>query len=210
MNNTTENNPFESIANEYDQWFDDNKNAYLSELEAVKFFIPKGGKGIEIGVGTGRFAQDLGIKFGVEPSERMAQFAIKRGIEVHIGDAENLPYDAESFDFAIMVAVDPFVNDIDKTYSEIFRILKHNGKLIVGTLHKDGEVAKKYLSKTDSEVYKNANFHTIPETLTQLKRNGFTTLNTCQTLFTLKPTQVELPISGHDKGSFIAIESIKY
>lgn len=81
MNNTI-NNPFDKITKEYDQWFDDNMNTFLSELEVVRFFLPKEGKGVEIGVGTGRFAMELGIGSGIEPSETMAMFAKQRGIEV--------------------------------------------------------------------------------------------------------------------------------
>jgi ubiquinone/menaquinone biosynthesis C-methylase UbiE len=202
-------NPFDSIAKEYDQWFDDNLNIFHSELEAVRNFLPKQGRGIEIGVGTGRFAKELGIEYGIEPSEAMAMFARDRGIKVTIANAENLPYDDESFDYAIMVAVDPFVEDIEKVYREIFRILEKGGKLIVGTLHKDGEIAQKYSVMTDNGVYKNALFHSVSETLQQLKSNGFTKFNTCQTLANQQPEKVEMPIAGHDKGSFVAIEAVK-
>ena len=207
--NTIENNPFDPIAQEYDQWFDENKNTFYSELEAIKYFLPTQGKGVEIGVGTGRFASELGIEQGVEPSASMAMFAKQRGIEVIISKAEKLPYENESFDFAIMVAVDPFVEDIEKVYSEISRILKTGGRLIAGSLHKDGDVARKYMGMTDSEVYKSANFHTVAETIQQLTLAGFSDFKTCQTLFSICPTEVETPESGHDKGSFVAIVAIK-
>ena len=207
--NTTEKNPFDPIAEEYDQWFDDNKNTFHSELEAIKYFLPTQGKGIEIGVGTGRFASELGIGHGIEPSESMAMLAKQRGIEVIISKAEKLPYENQSFDFAIMVAVDPFVEDIEKVYSEIARILKTGGQLIVGSLHKDGDVARKYMGMTDSEVYKSANFHTVAETIQQLSFAVFSDFKTCQTLFSISPTEVEIPESGHNKGSFVAIEAIK-
>jgi len=67
--------PFEKHAKEYDAWFDENKLVYLSELEAVKSMLPEGGTGIEIGVGTGRFASQLGIKQPINhqsPSKRLA------------------------------------------------------------------------------------------------------------------------------------------
>lgn len=54
--------PFEE---HYDRWFEEYRYAYLSELEAVKYLIPEG-KGIEVGVDSGRFAEPLGIKLGVE------------------------------------------------------------------------------------------------------------------------------------------------
>lgn len=207
--NTQNTNPFDLIAKEYDQWFDDNKNMYHSELEAVKYFVPKQGKGLEIGVGSGRFAMELGIKYGIEPSEPMAVLAKQRGIEVEISKAEKLPYDDKSFDYAIMVTVDPFVDDIAKVYHEIFRVVKTGGKLVVGTLHKEGEMAQKYMEMTENEVYKNANFHSISETIKQLELIGFSGFSTCQTLFEMQPSEIETPILGHDKGSFVAIEALK-
>lgn len=207
--NTIKDNPFDPIVKEYDQWFDDNKNTFFSELAAIKYFLPKQGKGIEIGVGTGRFASELGISCGIEPSESMAMLAIQRGIEVVISKAEKLPYENESFDFAIMVAVDPFVQDIEKVYREIFRILNPKGKLIVGTLHKEGAVAQKYMGMNESKVYKSANFHTVAETIQQLTLADFSDFETCQTLFSISPTEIEIPKLGHDKGSFVAIETIK-
>jgi ubiquinone/menaquinone biosynthesis C-methylase UbiE len=207
--NLTATNPFNAIAKEYDQWFDANKNTFLSELAAVKYFLPKQGKGLEIGIGTGRFAMELGIKYGIEPSVPMGNIAKQRGIDVVIGNAENMPFDNESFDYAIMVAVDPFVENIEQVYREIYRVLKTGGKLIIGTLHKEGEVAQKYMDMTDSEVYKSAQFHTVSETIEQLKSGGFSTFNTCQSLFSIQPVKIETPIQGHNKGSFVAIETYK-
>jgi hypothetical protein len=60
-------NIFEESAQEYDEWYAQNEFAYLSELAAIKAFMPTEGHGLEIGVGTGRFAAALGIKVGVEP-----------------------------------------------------------------------------------------------------------------------------------------------
>ena len=45
---------FEENAQKYDQWFDKNIHLYKLELLALKKFIPAAGKGVEIGVGTGR------------------------------------------------------------------------------------------------------------------------------------------------------------
>ena len=59
---------FEQSAQEYDAWFDRHQAVYQSELLAVKAFLPTAGRGLEIGVGTGRFAGPLGIGTGVEPA----------------------------------------------------------------------------------------------------------------------------------------------
>ncbi len=74
--------PFEKYAEQYDDWFSENQWVYEAEIRAVKSMIPASGRGVEIGVGTGRFAEPLGIKIGVDPSKRMGEIARKRGIRV--------------------------------------------------------------------------------------------------------------------------------
>jgi len=61
---------FEVYSQEYDNWFVRNKDIYHAEINAIKQVIPKNKKGVEIGIGTGRFALPLGIKIGVEPSKK--------------------------------------------------------------------------------------------------------------------------------------------
>ena len=85
-------NIFEEAAVEYDEWFETHKWVYQSEVEAVRKFMPETGKGIEIGVGTGRFFIPFGIKVGVEPARAMAENARKRGITVYQAKDENLPF----------------------------------------------------------------------------------------------------------------------
>ncbi len=48
--------PFDNYYELYEKWFEDNRFTYLSELKAVRHFIPTDKKGIEIGSGSGRFA----------------------------------------------------------------------------------------------------------------------------------------------------------
>lgn len=104
-------NVFEESAQEYDEWFVRHEFAYQSELAAIKTFLPKEGQGLEIGVGTGRFAAPLGIKVGVEPAKAIADLARKRGIKVYEAYGEELPFKNESFDFILMVTVLCFLKD---------------------------------------------------------------------------------------------------
>ena len=48
--------PFEKYAEQYERWFEKNRWVYEAELRAVKAMMPTVGIGLEIGVGTGRFA----------------------------------------------------------------------------------------------------------------------------------------------------------
>lgn len=60
--------PFERYADRYDDWFEAHPDAYQSEVEALRRLLPQPGFGLEIGVGTGRFASPLGIQVGIDPA----------------------------------------------------------------------------------------------------------------------------------------------
>jgi hypothetical protein len=80
--------PFEKHSDAYDEWFEKNRDLYEAELEVIRQLIPSPGfEGVEIGVGSGKFAAPVGIKNGVEPSEKMAIKARKQGINVCRGIA---------------------------------------------------------------------------------------------------------------------------
>jgi ubiquinone/menaquinone biosynthesis C-methylase UbiE len=95
--------PFEEHTEQYEQWFEEHQNAYQSELTALRRLLPKPGFGVEIGVGSARFAAPLGIRVGIDPAERMLEHARKRGIDVVRGVAEALPFEDETFDTALIV-----------------------------------------------------------------------------------------------------------
>ena len=173
---------FNKYAEEYDKWYDKNKTIYKLELEAIKKFIPKSDKekpeknkkGLEIGVGTGRFAEPLGIEYGLEPSKSMAEIAKKRGIKVYEGIAENIPFKDEFFDYVLMTTTLCFLKDPIKGLKEIKRILKPNGALIIGMIDKDSPLGKFYESKKEkSKFYKDATFYSLNEVLNWLKELGY-------------------------------------
>jgi hypothetical protein len=68
-------NSFENYAQKYDEWFDKNRFIYESELQAVKELLPSSKNGVEVGVGSGRFAAPFAIKLGVDPSKELGKIA---------------------------------------------------------------------------------------------------------------------------------------
>jgi len=200
---------FDTNAAAYDIWFDENQTIYLAELEAVKDFIPSTGTGVEIGVGSARFAAPLGIRIGIEPSPKMAELAKERGVYVIEGVAEALPIADGTFDFALMVTVVCFFDNIASAFQEANRILKPQGVLIVGFIDRDSELGRQYSRrKKQSRFYKEATFYPVSELETQLTLAGFTNFIYRQTLF---PGQSEVQIlkKGHGKGSFTVLRAIK-
>ena len=203
-------NAFEEASVEYDEWFEAHKWVYQSEVEAVRKFIPKTGEGIEIGVGTGRFSVPFGIKVGVESARAMAEIARKRGIHVYEAKAENLPFHANSFDFALMVTILCFLQNPLQALQEIKRILKPHGKIIIGMLDEDSPLGKTCGEKRkESKFYEDARFYPVNQVLDWLKKLKFDNLQTVQTIFK-NPDEIqrlETIEEGFGKGLFVVISA---
>ncbi len=124
---------------------------------------PKG-FGLEIGVGSGRFAQPLGAKIGIDPSKNMLKLAKERGIQVIQGAGENLPFKDNTFDFVLIVATLCFVESPIDALNETSRVLKRGSRLIVGEISKDSRLGRFYEAKREkSEFYKIATFYSCNE-----------------------------------------------
>ena len=200
--------PFEIYTLEYDDWFEKNHFVYVSELQAIRDQLPKSGKSIEIGVGTGRFAAPLGIKLGLEPSIQMRKIAEKRGVQVVEGIAEELPFADAQFDFVLMVTTICFLDDIDAAFRETHRALKNDGHFIIGFIDKNSELGILYeKSKNENKFYRNATFYSVDDVIFCLKRNGFGQFDFVQTIFhpLNEIREIETVINGYGQGSFVVI-----
>jgi SAM-dependent methyltransferase len=204
--------PFEEHAEQYDEWFVKNSLVYEAELRAVRAMIAAGRRSLEIGVGTGRFAEPLGIKNGVEPSARMGEIAQRRGVRVLHGVAEQLPFDDSQFDFVLMVTAVCFVDDIGKTLQEAHRVLLEGGSVIIGFVDRESRVGQSYAALRNENVfYRDARFFSVGELSEFMGRAGFEDLTFNQTIFkTLSGTTQDEPVrSGHGEGSFVVIRGRK-
>lgn len=204
--------PFEENTGDYENWFLENPFAYQSEIEAVKHLLPQKGEGVEIGVGSGRFAGPLGVRFGVEPSENMRKLARKAGIDAIEGIAEDLPYEDSKFDFAMMVTTICFLDDAEKSFFEVHRILKEGGSFIVGFIDRESMIGRIYQRyKNENVFYKIATFYSVNEVLKILEKSGFHDFEFTQTIFRklTEINSVEPVKKGHGEGSFVAVKAIK-
>lgn len=205
---------FDNYVEAYEAWYDKYPEVYESELVAIReqlTKLPENIRGIEVGVGTGRFAQPLGIKEGIEPSEEMAKKAMNRNVEILKGVAENLPYADLQFDFVLFVTVCHLEN-IKLAIEQAHRVLKHKGSIIIGFLDKDQSIAKEYTERRQySTFFKNANFYTVNYIKKIVEEAGFKNLEFIQTLFgdlnTIK--EVQLPKTGFGEGSFVVVKATK-
>ena len=204
--------PFQRYTAQYENWFTEHRWVYEAELRAVKALLPESGRGLEVGVGTGRFADPLGIKTGLEPSVRMRKIARHRGIKVLAGLAENLPFGDDKFGLVLMVTTVCFLDDIHKAFIEAHRVLANGGFFIAGIVDRNSLIGQKYLKHQDESVfYKLATFFSVDEVVKIMCQSGFTDFRFRQTIFrSLSETKDKEPVKlGYGEGSFVAIRGRK-
>jgi len=218
---------FEEAADNFDSWFNKNKVIFESELLAEKYFLSNPKNAVSIGVGSGLFASQLGIEYGIEPLKEMAKLAKKRGLKVKIGTAEKVPFEKERFNTVLLSTVLSYVDDPPKAIREAYRILKHNGHVVVSFLTREGSYAMMYdlaylRGKHDSETapkhpypikfIKGTHWLSTNKVSILLKDAGFVDLKYVQTL-TKHPkytnSEIEEPIEGYEKGDYIVIKGRK-
>jgi len=201
---------FDEYYREYDLWYERNRLAYLSELEAVKIALPEEGRGLEVGVGTGRFASRLGIPYGIDPSFRMAKLAEDRGVRVIVARGEEIPFKDDEFDYALIAITICFVRDPERVIRETRRVLRNGGRIIVAIIDRDSFLGRAYQVKK-SKFYEEARFFSVDEVVNLLKESGFDDFSLLQTIFRFphELEEVERVEVGYGRGGFVVISARK-
>ena len=203
---------FEKFHQDYEKWFDQHPYVYESELQAVEHFVDASKRVVEIGMGSGRFAEPLGIKEGIEPSYEMRKIAHKRGLDARFGVAEQLPLEDSIYDQALMVTTICFVDDPVKSLQEMRRILKPGGEVIIGFVDKESPIGQTYQqNKEASRFYNEAHFFSADEIGDLLVQHGFKEVRFVQTLFS-QLDEVHSPHGvkeGYGEGSFVVARGVR-
>ncbi len=188
--------PFEAKYDKYDNWYDKfpGKKLYSLELQCLKKLAsPVSKRSIEIGVGTGRFAEKLGIKFGLDPAFNPLLIAKRRGVLVAQGDGRETPFEDDAFDQLFLIVTICFADDPQRLIDESFRILRPGGKIILGLVPKESPWGKHYLKMKEQGhfFYQYATFFTINEVFSMLDRSGFRNFTGLSTLYGPPPEGFE-------------------
>ena len=204
---TTEVSPFDDLASAYNAWFDEEgKLIFAIEVPAFHEVLPSLPKPwLEIGVGSGRFAQALGIETGVDPSIKLLEMARKRGITTFLGRGEQELFDKGSFGTVFLIVTLCFVDSPLDVLKEAYRIMAPGGKIVLGLVLKESPWGKFYQQKKKQghRFYKYATFYRYDEVAKLLEQSGFSIEQVISTLFQRpdKVKRMELPQRGYSSSA---------
>lgn len=205
---------FDLYYKDYDKWFE-TKGKIIFEIEKKAFekilpYIKK--PSLEIGVGSGRFAEYLKIDFGIDPSIKLLKIAKNRNIKVFKAKGENLPFKDNFFFTIFLIVTICFIDNLSEVFNEIKRVLKNGGYLVIGFVPKESPWGQLYIKKASEghRFYKYAKFYSFQEVKKILEENNFKIVKIISTL-SQKPSddlKYEEPSENYNKNAgFIIILS---
>ena len=112
---------------------------------------------IDLGVGPGLLSQELhtqipnAIIIGVDPNKKMLSLAQQNAcfdtFEARLGSSENIPVDDDSADIVVSRFSLTYWKDQKESFSEMFRVLKKDGCVILEVINKDFPIWRLFLIK---------------------------------------------------------------
>jgi SAM-dependent methyltransferase len=193
---------FNSLASDYDAWFEkEGRLIFASEVEALRQVLPLLPKPwIEVGVGSARFAKALGTDIGLDPSSKLLEMARYRGIKAFLGRGEEMPFKDGVFGTIFFVVTLCFVDSPKKTLGEAARLLKSEGKVVLGLVLRDNLWGQLYRreKRRGHRFYRHAVFYDYGEIDMFLRQTGFSIEKVISTLFQSPGgvNQIEIPRQG--------------
>lgn len=180
---------FKELAARYDAWYETPLGSLAHALEQEAIFrlaeTKPGERTIDIGCGTGIYTLALARRgvhvVGVDPSWEMIAIAREKfrraglpGFFV-LGSAEALPFRPGCFDLALAVTSLCFVRSPDQTIEETRRVLKPEGRLVLGELNRFSPWAlwRRLKGLVTETIYNQAHFWGRRELESLLRRKGF-------------------------------------
>jgi SAM-dependent methyltransferase len=209
---------FDVFAERYDAWYDKpfGKSAFNLEKACIASLCKNLRQSfLEIGVGTGRFAETLKIKYGIDNSVGVLRFTKKRGITVIRGKGEKLPFPNKSFGAVFIIVTLCFVDEPVKVLAEASRVLKDDGCIILGLILRESLWSNFYMRRgaSGNVFYKIARFNSLNELEAMLQKTNLKITEANSTIFqvpTEKPLRFENLRKGYYKDAgFVAIKTQK-
>jgi SAM-dependent methyltransferase len=198
---------YNSHCREYEEWIKSHPHIHESEVIVFKKLVPSG-VGLEIGVGTGRLASALSVRFGLDPSRGMLKLAQQKNVLVVQGVGENLPFKKESFNFILIVYTIELADDALRFLKEATKSLKKRGVLILGIANRESAWGKFYEQDAAKGFWR---WYSTEEILRYFKKNRLEFQEAFHTHFHAPPDikEIEEPKKGFGNGGLVVFKAVK-
>jgi ubiquinone/menaquinone biosynthesis C-methylase UbiE len=138
------------------RWYEKNTRksieAFRSEAERLKAFLPEGGDVLEVAPGPGflaiEMARDRGLRItGLDISKTFVELARKNAAEAgvrvdfQLGNASAMPFADKSFDLLVCRAAFKNFSEPEKALREMRRVLRTGGTGVIIDLRRDASMA---------------------------------------------------------------------
>lgn len=205
---------FNRDAGRYDAWFDSErgKALFASEvlcLRRLSADLPR--PWLEVGVGTGRFAEALGIEVGVDPARGALEYADRRGVCVVRGVGQELPFDGGDFGAVFVIVTICFADDPEGLLRETARVAGEKGAVVMGVVPAGSLWGQLYSEKgrAGHDFYSQARFFNLNE-LEGLAESAGLRIERCVSTLFQRPAgnsfEIEQPREGrYDEAGFVAV-----
>lgn len=164
-----ENEYTKAYRNEETNWYFVSRQNFFYEL-LDKYVRGRKNKILDIGSGAGIILKKLekyGEAEGVDFSRKAVDFCRLRGLKCKWADAQNLPFKDETFEIVSAFGVIEHVDDDKKALSEIFRVCKKEGTVILEC------PAYKFLWSPHDEALHHKRRYTVTELKSKMEEAGF-------------------------------------
>jgi len=183
---------FDQVACYYDDWYShlQGRQVFEAELSALESLIPGVGLGLEVGAGTGAFAERLTDEdrtiVCLDPSEAMLARARMRALPTVMAVGENLPVREASLGFAYMVTTLEFLDDPVAALRQIMTATRRSSSLTVLFINADSPWGRLYMQRASEgdPVFRHARLLGHGEALGILAEAGYLPQKSVGTLTT--------------------------
>ena len=171
---------FDRSAYRYDDWYDTPKGMQVlkSELEAVNFLIPCRGVGMEMGAGTGIFAERLStderVVVCLDPSAGMLGRSRERSLISIIASGHWPPFRLMCIDFVYLVTVLEFLKEPSIALRMIAGLLKPDAPMVVLTINSESKWGSFYerLGRKGNLIFSNSKLYNYEEARAIMEEAG--------------------------------------
>lgn len=202
---------FDERAEEYDSWFEENllfaiELAALQELE-TELGQPR----VEIGVGSGRFAEKLGVAVGIDPARAPLVLAAQRSGGVCQGVAEDLPLHRDGVGTIFILFTLCFTEEPSRVLAQVAEVLRPGGHLVIGMIPGSGPWGQALLAKKEAgnPFYELASFYDVLEVEGWLGATGLEVVEKRSSLYqkpeTLAEHEASRPGMDRDAGFVVLV-----